>query len=324
VITRRTGLLGALVLAAARPRRASAGQRVTLLIGAPEGSGPHKVARDFAACLQAHLADDVSSHIEIGPRNLPGEGGRTMLAALGDAGPATIGWVSSPGLPARMIDRNDPGLILKLRLLGLVEREPIAFVSPASDPVDSVQDIIRRAGDDADAVPMATPPPGSPPHLAALRLQALAQTRLNIVTFPSAGAAAQAVLAGNVSAAALGLSDVIDGLRDGRLAGIGIASRRRFGLLPDTPVLNEAGIPLSAFIGRGIAVPIGLPTELTASLLAALRAVAADDAFAEQAEQAGYHVVWKDGTDWLAEMQAERAELAKLWETDPWLASSGG
>jgi tripartite-type tricarboxylate transporter receptor subunit TctC len=171
---------------------------------------------------------------------------------------------------------------------------------------------------------MATPPPGSPPHLAALRLQVLAQTRLNIVTFPSAGAAAQAVLAGNVSAAALGLSDVIDGLRDGRLAGIGIASRRRFGLLPDTPVLNEAGIPLSAFIGRGIAVPSGLPAKLVTGLISALRAVATDDAFAEQAEQAGYHVAWKDGADWLAEMQAEQAILAKLWETDPWLSSSGG
>jgi tripartite-type tricarboxylate transporter receptor subunit TctC len=205
-----------------------------------------------------------------------------------------------------------------------VEREPVAFVSPASDPVDSVQDIIRRAGDDADAVPMATPPPGSPPHLAALRLQALAQTRLNIVTFPSSGAAAQAVLAGNVSAAALGLSDVIDGLRDGRLAGIGIASGRRFGLLPDTPVLNEAGIPLAAFIGRGIAVPAGLPPALVTRLMEALRAVVGDDAFAEQAEQAGYHVVWQDGPDWMTEMQAEQAALAKLWQTDPWLASSGG
>ncbi len=120
---------------------------------------------------------------------------------------------------------------------------------------------------------LATPPAGSPPHLAALRLQELAQTRLNIVTFPSAAAATQAVLAANVSAAALGLSNVIDSLRDGRLSAIGIAAGHRFGLLPDIPVLDEAGIPLAAFIGRGVAVPVGTPANLVDAMVAAMRAV---------------------------------------------------
>src|SRR5205085_2139838 len=117
--------------------------------------------------------------------------------------------------------------IQRIRLLGLVEREPVAFVSPASQPMDSMQDIIQRAGNDADAVPLGTPPAGSPPHLAALRLQVLAQTRLNIVTFPSAAAAAQAVLAANVSAAALGLSDVIEGLPGSKLTATGLGAPNR-------------------------------------------------------------------------------------------------
>lgn len=297
-----------------------------MLIGAPEGSGPDKVARDFAACFRAHLGT-----IDIDARNLPGDAGRVMLTALGGAAPAgatpagaTIGWVSTPTLPARMIDRNDPALIQRIRLLGTVEREPVAFVSPASAAVDSVQDLIQRAGDDADAVPLGTPPAGSPPHLAALRLQVLAQTRLNIVTFPSAAAATQAVLSANVSAAALGLSDVIDAVRDGRLAAIGIAARRRFGQLPDTPILTEAGIPLAAFIRRGVAVPVGTPSELADTLAAAMRAAAADVPFRDQAEPRGYHVMWDDGVAWMAQMQAEQADLAKLWATDPWLSSPGG
>jgi tripartite-type tricarboxylate transporter receptor subunit TctC len=298
---------------------------MTMLIGAHPGSGADKVGRAFAACLQSHLGP---TGIDI--CNVPGEAGWTMLSALGNAPPgsathsATLGWVISPTLPARMIDRNDPSLIGKVRLLGLVEREPVAFVSPASDPVTSVQDIIQRAGDDADAVPLGTPPPGSPPHLAALRLQVLAQTRLNIVTFPSAAAATQAVLAGNVSAAALGLSEVMEGLQDGRLAGIGIAAGRRFGLLPDTPVLNEAGIPLAAFIARGIAVPAGMPADLTDGVVTAMRAVAVDEAFRDQAEAAGYHTLWNDGVAWLDEIRTEQASLTTLWETDPWLSSSGG
>jgi tripartite-type tricarboxylate transporter receptor subunit TctC len=325
LITRRSALsagLAAAALAGVAPFRASAaGASVTLMLGSAAGSAQDGIGRAFASCLESHWPGT-----GIGIRNLPGEAGWTMLTALASAPPtgSVLGWVSTPNICARMIDRGDPGLIDRIQLLGLVQREPVAFVSPSADPVESVQDLIRRAADDADAAPLATPPAGSPPHLTALRLQGLAQTRLNIITFPSAAAAAQAVLAGNVSAAALGLSEVIDGIRDGDLYAIGIAARRRFGLLPDTPVLNEAGIPLSAFIGRGIALPAGAPVDVSVGLVAALRAVVADEAFQERASAAGYLSVWKDGATWRADAETERATLSKLWETDPWMSSSGG
>jgi tripartite-type tricarboxylate transporter receptor subunit TctC len=299
-----------------RPKR-----HLTILLGFPEGTSADKPARDFVSYLAPRLPG-----IDIALTNLPGEAGRTMLAALGDAAPsgATIGWVITPTLPARIIDRGEPSLGQRIRLLGQVEREPIAFVSPSSDPVNSIQDIFQRAGDDADAVPLGTPPAGSPPHLAALGLQVLAQTQLNIVTFPSAAAARQAVLDGNVSAAALGLSAVIGDVREGNLSAIGIAARRRFGLLPNTPVLDEGGIPLSAFIRRGVAVPVGTPPEMTVSLINALREAAQDGAFGEQAEANGYYAAWAEGADWLAQMETEQAALTKLWETNPWLSSPGG
>ncbi|WP_158929175.1 tripartite tricarboxylate transporter substrate binding protein [Acidisphaera sp. S103] len=294
---------------------------ITLLLGFSEGSVPDKAARDFVTFLAPHLPA-----FDIRPRYLPGEAGRTMLAALGAAAPdgATIGWVVTPTLAARIIDRGDPSLGECIRMIGEVEHEPIAFVSPSADPADSVQDIIRRAADDADAVPLGTPPAGSPPHLAAMRLQVLAQTQLNIVTFPSAAAARQAVLAGNVSAAALGLSAVIGDVRDADLTAIGIAAGRRFGLLPDAPILDEGGIPLAAFIRRGIAVPAGTPPELVAPLAEAMRAVVRDDAFRDQVEANGTYASWHDGPDWLKQMRTEQAELAKLWETNPWLSSSRG
>jgi tripartite-type tricarboxylate transporter receptor subunit TctC len=330
VIASRRGLLAGLSVSAAltlvpapvravqpvRPKR-----HVTLLFGFPEGSGPDRVARDFAGFLIPRLPG-----IELGLHNLPGDGGRTMLTALGEAAPngATFGWVVTPTLPARIIDRGDPTLSQRITLIGQVEREPVAFVSPSSTPVNSIQDLIQRASDDADAVPLGTPPAGSPPHLAVLRLQVLAQTQLNIVTFPSPAAARQAVLAGNVSAAALGLSEAIGDIRDGNLTAIGIAGGRRFGLLPDTPILDEGGIPLAAFIRRGIGVPAGTPSELVAPLADALRAVTEDDAFRDHALASGYYAAWEDGATWLDQMQTEQAALAKLWETNPWLSSSGG
>ena len=56
----------------------------------------------------------------------------------------------------------------------------------------------------------------------------------------------------------------------------------------------------------------------------AIHAAASDDAFAGEAEANGYYAAWADGPTWLAQMQTEQADLAKLWETNPWLSPSGG
>jgi tripartite-type tricarboxylate transporter receptor subunit TctC len=291
-----------------------------MLTAAPSGTSGDEIARSFAHHYERFLDGP-----EIQVRNIPGDGGRTALLALADAPPTggTSGWVLTPVLPARAVDRGDPGLPSRLELLGSVLREPIAFVASPADPLDSVRDMIERANQDASGLPMGTPPPGSPSHLAVLRLQVMTQTRLNIIPFPSAAAARQALLGGNVTVAALGLSDVIAALRDEKLVGLGIAARQRSGILPDMPVLSEAGVPLAAWIHRGLAVPAGSPKEVTEPLIAALQAVVDDVAFREQAETLGLLAVWIDGTSWRQRMEREGVELAALWATDPWLNAGG-
>ncbi len=324
MITRRAALTGLSALALPVlpvPRPASANRRTTVLLGATHGSRLDVMSRAILPFLvrQGGIGD-------LGIRNIPGAGGLNAITALADAPPsgATLGWLSTPALSARMVDRGDAAVMSRLRLLGAVVREPIAFVSPAAAPLESVQDVIRRAADDSDAFPLGTPPPGSPPHLAALRLQAVAQTRLNIVPFPSSSAAKQAVLSGNVSAAALGLTDAIAALRDGRLHGIGLASRNRFGMLPDMPVLEEAGVPLAASIRRGLAAPAGLPADLAGRIIDVLRAVVKDPEFLQHAEDVGFVPVWTEGSAWTRLVEAERADLDRMWRTDPWLPSSSG
>ncbi len=299
---------------------AGASRRITLLVGAVEGSGPDRVARSFAPLLGRHLGQ-----IEVAIRNLPGEAGLNAMLALADAPPtgATLGWVATPTLPARMVDRDVPTLLSRLTLLGAVQKEPVVFVCPAATPVQSMQELVSRSAEDAGAVPLGTPPPGSAPHLAALRLQALAGTRLNIVTFPSVAAARQAVVGANVAAAALALSEAIAPLRAEKLVGLGVAAGRRSGAFPDMPAVQEAGWPLSAFITRGVAAPAGLPEDVAVRLAAALHGVATDPEFVEQGEARGFHAVWWDGPSWVTHVEAEQTSLAALWGTEAWLPSSG-
>ena len=218
-----------------------------------------------------------------------------------------------------MIDRGEPSLGKRIRLLGQVEREPIAFVSPASEPANSIQDIIQRASDDADAVPLGTPPAGSPPHLAALRLQVLAQTQLNIVTFPSAEAARQAVLEGNVSAAALGLSAAIGACatatcrRSASRRGGGSACCRT--RLCWTRAASRSR-PLSA------AASAFRPERRSDVVAAAGGGVAGRDrrrGVCRPGRRQRLSSGLEERRHLGADAEAEQAELAKLWETDPWL-----
>jgi tripartite-type tricarboxylate transporter receptor subunit TctC len=295
---------------------AAASQAVTLLVGAKPGAASDVMARAFVPFLARRLPD-----VEFRVVNLPRSAGYAALQELARAEPTgnVIGWVATPTLPARMVDRGADDLLQRISLVAAVEKEPIAIVSPAATPLSSVQDIVAKAAEDAEAVPLGTPPPGSPPHLAALRLQALAGTRLNIIAFPSAAAARQAAIAGNVAAAAVGLSSAIGDLREGRLAGLGIAAMNRADAFPDLPPLRDSGLDLSAMIRRGLAVPTGSPDTALAWLRSALHAIADDPAFHDLAHDGGYAVGWRDGNAWTAEAEAERTELARLWMTEPWL-----
>jgi tripartite-type tricarboxylate transporter receptor subunit TctC len=319
VIRRRHLMVGAIALGVARPVRAA--ETLTLLVGAKPGSATDEGARAFVPFLARHLP-----FTDIDVLNIPGGAGLAAAQALAEApaSGATLGWAATPTLTARVIDRGASDLMQRIMLLGAVQKEPVAIVSPTATPLASVQDIVARSSDDADAVPLGTPPAGSPPHLAALRLQALAGTRLNIVAFPSAMAARQAAIAGNVAAAALGLSSAIGDLREGRLAGLGIAANSRAEAFPDMPLLRETGLDLSAFIRRGLAAPSGLPPDRAQRLSEALQAVVADPEFRDQADAGGFLATWIDGLTWSAVAETERAELARLWATEPWLQEGAG
>ena len=319
MIRRRHLLFGAVACASAGA--ACANETLAMLVGARSGSGTDAVARSFAPFLARHLP---FTDIEI--RNTQGGAGLDAARALADApaSGAVLGWVTTPTLPARAVDRNANELMQRIVLLGAVEKEPVCIVSPAATPLVSAQDIVERSADDAGAVPFGTPPPGSPPHLAALRLQSLAGTRLNIVAFPSAEAARQAAVGGNVAAAALSLSNAIGELREGRLVGLGIAAKNRTDVFPDMPPLRDSGLDLSAIIYRGLAAPLGLSPGLVTQLQAAMQAVVADPEFHEQADSIGFIPNWIDGFSWTARAEIERAELARLWAIEPWLQEGAG
>lgn len=316
------GALGMLAGPGLIGRAGAADLHITLVVGGPAGSSVDQGARAFTPFLERHLPG-----ARVAIANRPGEVGLVALRMVADAAPdgGTLGWVSTPALPARSVDhRGAERLLDSLTLVGAVAKEPIAIVSAADGPVTSARELIARSSEDAGAIPLGTPPTGSAPHLAALKFQALAGTKLNIVAFPSAAAARQAALAGHVAAALLALGDAIDFLRAGKLVGLGIAARRRADAFPDLTPLQDAGLPLSAVIHRGIALPTGCPADTVARLCTALQSVVTDPDFTALGTQSGFRPIWVPGNAWTTQTATDREALARLWRDESWLAVGFG
>lgn len=317
----RRALLAAPLALAAPPTRAAppAAPLLSLVVGSPPGRGADPSARAFAPFLERHLRD-----VRVAVLNRPGEAGLSALRLLAGADPSglTLGWVASPTLQARMVDRGEPGLLGRLHLVGAVRKEPVVFVSSPHTPLATLADLLHRAREESGAaaasMALGTPPPGSPAHLAALRLQSLSGIRLHIVAFPSAAAARQAAQDGHAAAAALALPDAIAALREGSLAGLGIATRRPATALPEIAPLHASGIPLQSVILRGLALPAAPDPGRLAALQSALARIAADPEFIAAAEETGFQPLILPGPAWTTHVQEDHARLAALWSTTPW------
>ncbi len=301
---------GALPLLATPGLGADTGGGLSLLVGSPAGGPEDYAARAFAPFLGRHLPG-----VRITAANLPAQDGLAACQALlsAQANGLTLLWAATPALTAQCVAGGEPGLLDRIGWLAAIRREPVAFVSPAHSKLATVRDLARVADTRGPALPLATPRAGSPPHLAALKLQAISRTPLAIVAFPSAFAARQAVRAGTVCAAALALSDAIDDLRAAQLVGLGITATGRVDAFPDIAPAADAGLALAMPILRGLAAPPGLPALAMERLLGALRGVVADPEYRAEADANGFEVAWIDGPAWYASALAERDEVAALW-----------
>ena len=306
---RRGLLLGAAALAAPVPARARSSRSAELLVGAAPGSPADLWARGVAPFLERRLP-----RLAVTVRNQPGRGGLDAVAAL-LATPAeamTFGSLTSPPLLVRAIEAGEPSPLTYLQPLAALVEEPVVLVTGNGPPETLAA--LRALGDKGV---IGTPPSGSAAHVASLRFDG----RLDLprLAFPSAAAARQAAIAGNVAAAVIGLADASAALREGKLTALGLASTRRSTLLPDVPTLRELGVDLVAATLRGFTLPPSAPDPWRATLLTAMESVTADTDLAAQCAALGQTPRFLGPEAWTRTLTRIDEDLRRRWRDDPWL-----
>jgi len=288
--TRRTLLAAG--AAAALPLPALAQDRfperpLRIVVGFPPGGSLDVLTRLFAEQLSARLGQPVVVE------NRPGAGGNIGADVVAKAAPdgytiATAGigiWVINQFLYSRLPYDAERDLMP----LSLVWEFPNVAVVPAQHvPARSLAELIAWAKARRDGISYGSPGVGTTPHLSGALF--MARTGINGTHVPFRGAAQTipAMLSGDVQFALDNLASYLPVIQEGRMRALAITSAERWPTLPDVPTMQEAGLedfvltPWTVF-----AVPAATPRPIVDRLSTEIRAITADPALQQRAQQMG-------------------------------------
>lgn len=252
------------------------------------GGGTDTASRALAAVLQDTLGQPVNVV------NRTGGGGVVGHLALAQARPDgyTLGAVTVEitmmhwmGLTDLTYEDYTP--------LALMMNNPAAVTVRADAPWETLGDLI----DDIRAHPGDYLASGTSrggiwdlARMGFLRAAGLPETALPWVPSQGAAPALQELLAGGVSVVTAALAET-DALRKaGQVKVLAVMADERLSVAPDVPTLKELGIDWSLGGWVAVGAPHGLPAEVQAELVDAIGAVAADPAYREPLQQAGFNL----------------------------------
>lgn len=309
-VTRRTVLAGAASLAAWRPLAATAQasyptRPLTLTVPWAAGGGTDATARIVGSLLERELGQPVNVV------NRTGGSGVVGHAALANA-PAdgyTIGMVT-----VEITMMHQQGLTdltpANYTPLGLLINNPPGVMVNAASPYKDVKAL-------ADAI-KASPPgklkasgtgQGGIWHVALVGwLRALGVKPDHVVWVPSQGAAPamQDLAAGGIDIATCSIPEGRTMIEAGKARALAVMAPQRNALFPDVPTLKEAtGLDYSAGGWAGLAAPKGLPREIEARLVAAIKKAFDSADYAEFIKSRGFVSQWAGGGEF-ARFMAEQ------------------
>ena len=213
---------------------------------------------------------------------------------------------------------NDSILTMLPNLYKKIDYDPVQSFTPISEvaaitfvmvsnpsfPGNTAADLVRIAKEKPGKIDYASGGNGSPQHIG---MEIFRQyTGAPIVHIPYRGAAAAVtdVMAGQVPVMISALSVVLPHIRAGKLKVLGVASKMRSALLPNTPTISESVKGYEFSTWGALLAPKGTAPAIIEKLNESLAAVLKDQKLREQLIQQGFEFV-PLGSDHLKEMIAQ-------------------
>src|SRR5215203_3721873 len=162
---------------------------------------------------------------------------------------------------------------------GLVTINHALIVNPAL-PVQNVKELIALAKQKPGELNYGTFGIGSSGHLNMELFQALSGAKFQAVHYKGATPALTDVMAGHIQLMFISVGSAVPQWKADKVKLIAVGAADRMPLLPDVPVVAEAGLPgYEALSWFGLFGPAGMPNEVVAKINGEVRRIFADSEF---------------------------------------------
>lgn len=270
-LTRRRALAGFLLLASPL-LTSTAGwaadwpeRTIRMIVPFAAGSGADTVGRTFAEDLAKALGQSVIVDNKGGAGGLLGtaEGARapadgyTLLLTSQGATVFNMGLYKTPGYDPL----KDLAPVVTTGILTNV------MVVAASNPANTVADVIAQARAKPDQLTYGSSGVGSSLHMSGVILEQRTGIKLQHVPYRGAPAAVLAVVNGEVTMGFFNAPTVLGQIKAGKLKALAVTTKDRSVMLPDVPTMMEAGVPnYVVATWLGFALPANAPPAVVSRL----------------------------------------------------------
>jgi tripartite-type tricarboxylate transporter receptor subunit TctC len=237
---------------------------IRLIVPLTPGSGADIAGRIIAKSMSE------AWHQPVVVENRPGAGGLigTQVVAKSDADGHTLLVQSASHAANSAIYKSLPYDPLKdlidVARLGVT---PYVMVTAPNGPYKSLKALIEAAKANPGNIPFASAGVGSSTHLAAEYVVDLAGIKMLHVPYRGSPEAIQDTIAGRTAFYMAPINTAVGLVNEGRLAAIGLSSRRRAEVMPNVVPLAEQGFPdYDVSLWFGMWAPAGTPPAVVQKL----------------------------------------------------------
>lgn len=264
----------AIALAAASPFAASQDwptKPIRIIVPLTPGSGADIAGRIVAR----HLGEAFKQPVIV--ENRAGAGGQIGTQAVVKAEPdgytLLIQSASHAANPAiyKTLPYDPLKDLVDVAILGIT---PYVMVSAKGGDYPTVKALIDTAKSKPGIVPFASAGVGSSTHLAAEYFAQVAGVKMLHIPYKGSPEAIQDAMTGRSSFYMAPINTVVGQMKDGKLAALGVSTRRRAEVMPDVPTLAEQGLAdFDITLWFGVWAPAATPPAIVQKLNAQVNAI---------------------------------------------------
>jgi tripartite-type tricarboxylate transporter receptor subunit TctC len=267
---RRAVLVGG-IMAFAAPALAE-DKPLRIVLGVSPGAANDALARLIAEKMSKSLGRPVVVENKTGAggivanlavKNAPSDGSALLMTPLGPM--AVFPYI---------YDKLEYDPFKDYRPVAQVAAFPLALATGPRVPAKTLAEYVALVRSNAAYSNFSSPVAGSLPHFFGLMFAKAAGIELMHIPYKGAAPALQALMAGEIAAAVLGISDFGELSRSGKVHMLATSGARRSPQYPDVPSFRESGYDIEGSAWYALFAPAGTPKETVDRLsVAAIDAV---------------------------------------------------